>query len=206
MDKTLSRMSGVDLAVDFKSFQDKVSSSLVNATRTAGQISSEDLGFHRSSSSRVSKSLDEQNARLLRLTNKLLQAATEDSNLTTPRLADTDSVDDNWRKIVDVVDDMLEKADASLDEFSGVIKRFSPTPQDATSKPPPRGKGKREVPNIFQNASMPKPQRLFDVKPNNYETKPFRPLLKTKPHAIKSLVDSVGEGGPKGYGPATPSR
>jgi PMC2NT (NUC016) domain len=193
-------MSGVDLSVDFKAFQEKVSSSLVNSTRTAGQISNEDLGFHRTSSGRVSKALDEQNTRLLRLTNKLLKAATEDSNLTALRLADADSIDDNWRKVVDVVDDMLEKADASLDEFSGVIKRFSPAPQDGASTPPTRGKEKREVFNIFQNASMPKPQRLFDVKPNNYETKPFRPLLKTKPHAIKSLVESIGEGGPNGYG------
>jgi exosome complex exonuclease RRP6 len=192
------KMSGVDLTVDFKSFQDKVQSSLVNVTKTSGQISNEDLGFHRTSSRKVSKALDEQNARLLRLTNKLLKAATEDSNVTAPKLTDAESIDDNWRKVVDVVDDMLEKADASLDEFSGVIKRFSPAPQDGAATPP-RGRERREVLNIFQNASMPKPQRLFDVKPNNYETKPFRPLLKTKPHAIVSLVESIGEPGPNGY-------
>ena len=191
-------MSGVDLSVDFKSFQEKVTSSLVNFTRTAGQISNEDLGFHHASSGKLSKALDEQNNRLLRLTNKLLKAATEDSNLTAPKLADSDSIDENWRRVVDVVDDMLEKADASLDEFSGVIKRFSPAPQDGASTPT-RGKAKSEVLNIFQNASMPKPQRLFEVKPNNYETKPFRPLLKTKPHAITSLAESIGEAGPNGY-------
>ncbi len=190
-------MSGVDLSVDFKSFQDKVTSSLVNFTKIAGQTSNEDLGFHRTSSTKISKALDEQNARLLRLTNKLLKAATEDSNLTPPKLSDSDSIDDNWRKVVDVVDDLLEKADASLDEFSGIIKRFSPAPQDGASLSA-KGKGKSEVLNIFQNASMPKPQRLFDVKPNNYETKPFRPLLKTKPHAITSLVESVGAAGPDG--------
>lgn len=132
------------------------------------------------------------------MTNKLIKAVTEDSNVTAPKLADAESIDDNWKKVVDVVDDMLEKADASLDEFSGVIKRFSPAPQDgaATST---QVKLNREVFNSYQNASMPKPQRLFDVKPNNYETKPFRPLLKTKPHATVPLLESIGEAGPNGY-------
>jgi exosome complex exonuclease RRP6 len=192
-------MSGVDLTVDFKSFQDQVQSSLVNVTKTSAQISNEDLGFHCTSSRKVSKALDEQIARLLCLTNKLLKAATNDSNVAAPKLADAESIDDNWRKVVDVVDDMLEKADASLDEFSGVIKRYSPAPQDGAATPT-RGKEK-QVLNIFQNASMPKPQRLFDVKPNNYETKPFRPLLKTKPHAIVSLEESIGTGRPNGYCP-----
>lgn len=191
-------MSGIDLTVDFKSFQDKVQSSLVIVTKTAAQISNEDLGFHRASSRKFSKILDDQNARLLRLTNKLIKAATEDSNVTAPKLADADSIDDNWKKVVDVVDDMLEKADASLDEFSGVIKRFSPAPQDGAATPT-RVKQNREVFNNYQNASMPKPQRLFDVKPNNYETKPFRPLLKTKPHATVPLLESIGEAGPNGY-------
>jgi exosome complex exonuclease RRP6 len=191
-------MSGIDLTVDFKSFQDKVQSSLVRVTKTSAQISNEDLGFHRASSRKFSKTLDDQNARLLRLTNKLIKAVTEDSNVTAPKLADAESIDDNWKKVVDVVDDMLEKADASLDEFSGVIKRFSPAPQDGAATPT-QVKLNREVFNSYQNASMPKPQRLFDVKPNNYETKPFRPLLKTKPHATVPLLESIGEAGPNGY-------
>src|ERR1700712_4204164 len=112
----------MDLTADFKAFQDLVQASLINVTRSATQVSNQDLSFHRSSSEKLSRSLDRQNSHLLRLTNKLLKAATQDTQLKPPSLQDQDGIEDNWRGIVDVVDGLLEKADSSLDEFSGVIK------------------------------------------------------------------------------------
>lgn len=38
---------------------------------------------------------------------------------------------------------------------------------------------------------LPKPQLQFVNKPNNEDTTPFRPLLKSKPHAIKPLDSSL---------------
>lgn len=39
---------------------------------------------------------------------------------------------------------------------------------------------------------MLKPQLAFDVKPDNQDITPWKPLLTTKPHAIQSLKDSLG--------------
>lgn len=108
---------------DFKSLQDEVQAALVSSIKTAGQISSEDVAFHRSFNPDVGKALDQQNARLLALANELLKSASSVSGLNVPALEDADDVDSNWRSVVDVVDSLLEKTDTCLDEYTGIIKR-----------------------------------------------------------------------------------
>src|SRR5205814_1896657 len=105
--KALRFLASMDIATDFKAFQEKVQTSLVNVTKAAGQLSAEDLSFHRSSSGKLSKSLDAQNARLLQLTNKLLKAATKDTQIAPPKLRNQEEVEDTWRSTVDVIDDLL---------------------------------------------------------------------------------------------------
>jgi len=112
---------------DFKSLQDSVQAALVATTRTASQISSEDLGFHRSLDPTVATRLDKQNARLLGLAERLLGNAAANTEVVRPQLSDFDAVDSSWRGIVDVVDSLLEKADISLDEYTGAVKRLSPS-------------------------------------------------------------------------------
>jgi len=178
-----------DIPADFKTYQDRVTSSLVQVTRSAGSIASHDLSFHRSLSDKANKSLDSQNAHLLRLTSKLLKAATKETNLKPPALQDRDSVDDNWRKVVDVIDDLLEKADANLDEFNGLIKRQSPS--QASTPEPPAIKSKYST-NLSTAYGVTKPQTQFETPVNNYETSHWRPLLREKPHAQIPLEESIG--------------
>lgn len=108
---------------DFKSLQDGVQAALISTIKTAGYISAEDLGFHRSLNPEVGSALDEQNARLLALANELLKSAGFVSDLKVPVLEDAEDVDNNWRSVVDVVDSLLEKTDICLDEYTGIIKR-----------------------------------------------------------------------------------
>jgi exosome complex exonuclease RRP6 len=190
------------LTTDFKPFQDRVTSSLLDVTRTAGQISAEDLSFHRSSNVSLSRSIDAQNSRLLQLTQKLLKAATSTgSNISPPRIQDVEEVDDNWRGLVDVVDDLLERADACLDEYTGVIKRLSPAAQDGAMTPsaPKDGKSKA-FPSIFSVRQLAKPQLLFEKSHPNDEEAPFKPLLRTKPNCIVGLGESIGAGATDGLG------
>ena len=113
----------MDDTLDFKTLQDEVQAALVSTIKTAGQIASEDLGFHRSLNPEVGKALDEQNARLLALSIDLLKSAASVSDLQVPVFEDAEDVDNNWRSVVDVVDSLLEKTDICLDEYTGVIKR-----------------------------------------------------------------------------------
>lgn len=179
----------MDLIADFKTYQERVTSSLVNVTKTSSQLSNQDLSFHRSANEKLSRALDIQNAHLLRLTNKLLKAAIKETNIKPPNLEDQEGIDDNWRRIVDVVDDLLEKADASLDEFTGAIRRQSPAARpetpERTSRPSPSS-------NVWTKNQVQKPQQFFTRPVNNHETVPWKPILKAKPHAVITLEESIG--------------
>jgi exosome complex exonuclease RRP6 len=116
----------MDNAQGFQSLQDQIQAALVSATRTAGQISSEDLNFQRSLNPTLGTALDAQSTRLLALSSSLLKSAASVSGLEAPVLQDVEDVENSWRAVVDVVDSLLEKADTCLDEYTGVIKRKTP--------------------------------------------------------------------------------
>ncbi|KAF2716880.1 hypothetical protein K431DRAFT_335186 [Polychaeton citri CBS 116435] len=176
---------------DFNTLQQSIQSSLVATTRSASALASEDLSFHRSLDPSIGSKLDRQNARLITLAQGLLASATagSESIRKQPRLSDIESVEDNWKAVVDVVDSLLERADTALDEFTGAVKRLTPTReglhQTPNAKPLPRTSSKPAA--AFRNQDIPKPQLLFDVVPNNFESEPFKPLLLTKPHASNAL-------------------
>lgn len=181
----------------FQELRAGISSALVNTTRTAGQISNEDLAFQRSINPQVDRLLQEQNRRLLALVRDLNKSATAGTDTVPPSLNNVELVDDGWRGIVDVIDNLLEKADACLDEFTGVIKKLTPGQQNesatATAKRP-LAKHEYRTQNIL------KPQRLFHKVPKNDEDTPFKPLLRSKPNATVSLEESlVTTPGPDGF-------
>lgn len=188
---------------DFKSVQDSIQQSLVATTRSATSLSTQDLAFHRSLDPKLAKALDRQNARLLGLAERLLgNAAGSGAEIVRPaRLRDAEAIETGWRGIVDVVDSLLEKADISLDEYTGAVKRLSPgteqvsygeylghvercrltdksqTPSRMSSPKPSR------IAQALRSQDIPKPQLLFQHVPTNAEKHPFKPLLKSKPHA-----------------------
>ncbi|KAH6637740.1 exosome complex exonuclease-like protein Rrp6 [Boeremia exigua] len=174
----------------FKALQDDISQALVSTTRSATRIAGTDIAFQRSLDPDVAAALDAQNERLLQLAQRLLESAAASSDAVGPKLPDVESIDGNWRAVVDVIDSLLEKADISLDEYTGVVKRLSPSADPAATKPRP---------NIAEKKHLSKPQLTFDHVPTNDETGPFRPLLVTKPHAkipleecLKTFKDSKG--------------
>ncbi|KAL9602978.1 MAG: hypothetical protein Q9219_001503 [cf. Caloplaca sp. 3 TL-2023] len=172
----------------FKELKDEVSSALVSTTRIVGQIANEDLAFQRSINPGIDRLIDEQSQRLLSLVRNLNRTATAGTETVPPPLNNVESVEDGWRGIVDIVDNLLEKADACLDEFTGVVKKLTPNSQgDAAATDAKRPLAKHEY--RFQN--LPKPQRLFRTAPKNDETTPFKPLLQRKPNAILPLEESL---------------
>lgn len=109
---------------DFAAAQQSLTSNLVAATRTVASIAGEDIAFHRSVRPEVAESLDQKSLSLLRLTEKLLHRSTKiplshDQQITLP---DADSIDLQWKKIIDVADGLLENADKCLDQFTGLVK------------------------------------------------------------------------------------
>lgn len=185
---TLQMIRTMESPSDFAAMQSSITSALVSTTRSASQLAAEDVPFHCSLDAALGRSIDRQNARLLSLAERLLGAATSHagSPYSAPRLADMDSMDGNWRAVVDVVDSLLERADTALDEFTGAVKRLS-TPEREPAAARSRHLGR--VASGLRSREMDKPQLLFEQAPTNYERGPFKPLLTKKPHAVQPLVE-----------------
>ncbi|OAA73572.1 exosome complex exonuclease Rrp [Cordyceps fumosorosea ARSEF 2679] len=171
---------------DFKSLQDGVQKPLVSTVKYANRIAAEDLSFQRTVNPDTAEQLDEKSARLLDLSTRLLRSAARACGVAAPTLTDAEDIDMNWQGVVDVVDSVLEKADTALDEYTGLIKRKEP-PSDAASN----SKRAKSTNKVIRNANVVKPQNLFDVKPDNFPTGPWKPTLTNKPHAVVSLQDSL---------------
>ena len=176
----------------FKSTQDAVSKCLVDTTRTASQIAQEDLTFQRASNPDIARLLDQQNSRILSLAQSLTHQATLNTKAKKPKIKTLEALDDNWKAIVDVVDGLLEKADACLDEFTGFIKKKLPTDAaDAKDIPSLQAPKEQHLSRAYKDAEIPKPQLIFQKPTTNHDTGPFKPLLRTKPHAIIPLEQSL---------------
>lgn len=174
---------------DLGSLQGPLQKALVTTTRLVNQIAAEDLSFQRTSNPAVAEELDDASSRFLTLTSTLIQSATKDSGAVFPNLEDADDVDVHWSRIVDVLDNLLEKADTCLDEYTGAIKRKA-GPVDQPAAPAKKGRY-ASLDHSMRRANVLKPQALFEVKPNNHDTSPWKPILTEKPHAIVPLNKSL---------------
>jgi exosome complex exonuclease RRP6 len=185
----------------FKTLQTEISAALKPTTRSAAAIGKADIPFQRSLNPDAGTQLDAQNARLLHLAQRLLQNAAASSDAVGPKLPDVEAIDANWRGVVDVIDSLLEKADTSLDEYTGVVKRLSPAGEQV-EYPGMRAQSKvwcltrvqvavKPRPNIADKKIIPKPQLQFEHVPTNDETGGFRPLVTSKPHAKIPLEECL---------------
>jgi exosome complex exonuclease RRP6 len=123
----------MDSPGEFQILQDTLKSALLTTTRTTTQLCAEDLTFHRSLDPTIAKTLDEHNARLLSLAERLLGSAAQSTDVVGPKLQDSDALEANWRGVVDVVDSLLERVDVTLDDVKGVVKRGFENGQEVCS-------------------------------------------------------------------------
>ena len=173
----------------FKAMKDQISTALVDVTRTTGRIAAEDLAFHQSINPSVAPQLAKQNTRLLDVLRTLARNATAGTDIKPLQFTDADEIEEKWQGLVDVFDNLLEKADACLDEYTGVIKK-SNSSQDASSASYASTTKKPYATKKAASKPIPKPQLLFERLPENDEETPFKPLLRLKPHAIKPLHET----------------
>jgi exosome complex exonuclease RRP6 len=191
----------------FKALQGKVQEALVKTVKSSNQIAGEDLTFHRTVDSAIGDNLDSKTERMLTLSSKLLKAAAQvTGHDQLPSLEDADDVELHWRKIVDVLDSVLERADRAMDEFTGALKRKDAPATDNVSHGCPKiipvcqltlprqsntttKKPKTMLANSMRNANMTKPQLAFEHPIDNNTA--WQPVLSKKPNAIVPLEESV---------------
>ncbi|KAI0739418.1 hypothetical protein C8Q80DRAFT_1198600 [Daedaleopsis nitida] len=178
----------------FNEYNAQLQGAALKATRAAVFLPA-DIPFHRSVHPDFAEEVDQCSARVLSLTNKLLQLSSTLNASNNPRgkgkarLEVQDDVVDNFHSlVVDAMDQLLERADIGLDEFLGHFKppaiAVNPTALATTQK-----KSKSNVPQgrldpALQHAShLPKPQLTFKRKIDNSNHTAWVPILRHKYNA-----------------------
>ncbi|KAE8269890.1 hypothetical protein A4X09_0g2442 [Tilletia walkeri] len=209
---------------DISAFLHSVQDALVPLTRTASQLpSSSDLEFHRSLNPALANKLNASSHSLVDLINGLtawIDPAAASSSALSPATLPATLNSAVPRGIADIVDSLFERADISLDEYTGKREPRKPAftvvggkkkQQDAkkqaqqTQEGNAKGKGKATtsaLPSHILNAPIKKPQRLFTTKPDNRSHMPWvRPLKYGKPHATYTPLTQSGQNRPGGPDP-----
>ncbi|EPS43447.1 hypothetical protein H072_2568 [Dactylellina haptotyla CBS 200.50] len=181
-------------ATEFAAFQKGASAGLVQLVKTARTLSSGDIPFNKSLDSDFATALDSANGKILGLINTLVRNATDGSDIRFDNFEDADSVETRWSVVSEVVDFLLEKADLCMDEYTGTVKRgvMQTTAAGTNYKSARTDKRTPEGRKAFNKSlHMAKPQLQFKKPLSPLDFSPYKPRLEKKPHAVKSLEDSL---------------
>ncbi|KAF8582891.1 hypothetical protein K439DRAFT_1634914 [Ramaria rubella] len=193
-------------STSFDEFQTALQSAAVAATKSSLGLP-KDLSYHRSLNRKFGKRLDACSDRILAITSQLLQYVDAGNELEGApslgtgngkgkhRLESEDDVVDGFSLVVDVMDQLLERADTCLDEFLGRSKpsAIPINPQAQSRTKATKVQCGRLDPSLAHASHLPKPQRLFRTPVDNKNTTiPWKPQLKTKHYAVVPLGQSLG--------------
>ncbi|KAK6360730.1 exosome nuclease subunit [Orbilia blumenaviensis] len=181
-------------ATEFATFQKDATIGLVKLVKTAKTLSSGDISFNKSLDTEFSTVLDNTNGKILGLINDLVRNATDGSDIKFENFEDADSVETRWSIISEVVDFLLEKADICMDEYTGTVKRgvMQTTAAPSNYKSARTEKRTAEGRKAFNKSlHMAKPQLQFKKPLSPLDSGPHKPRLEKKPHATKSLEESL---------------
>lgn len=165
--------------------------------RLSNALGQQDLSFYNSIDSEVQSQSAQTNESLLSLMNRLTTSAlsiTPDLDATDLQLRES-ADQHNFNSISNVLDTLFENVEIQLDNFHNKrdVKQQVDIEDgytyldenDAKTGTSVTQKSKGQP----QSANIDKPQLQFLDKVNNFEKTPFRPLIKTKPNAIKSYEE-----------------
>lgn len=162
--------------------------SVVGVVRGSTALAAKDIDFYKSLDKDVAESMSGVTSDIVSMINSVLSSIDEHCE---PLENDKESFSNSWNDISNVIDNLFEKSDRSLD----ILNRRLHAEQDG-------GANNTNGPNMQYldqfggnqeggNTKIEKPQLNFKTPVDNSETHPFHPLLKEKPNALVPLDESV---------------
>ncbi|ODV63008.1 exosome nuclease subunit RRP6 ASCRUDRAFT_6614 [Ascoidea rubescens DSM 1968] len=167
-----------------------------------------DVNFYRSIDSEFSQNIDKTGSSLLKIINDLVKCVDSDGFKAQEPPIDEygeDSLNDNWKKVSNAFDNILEKSDISFDlylrnknniENLMINKNANSKPSDVHINNNPTNNhnnkdseftylddGQENVASN-QNRRIEKPQLKFKIPVDNSENGPFKPKISSKPNAL----------------------
>ncbi|SCU91142.1 LAFA_0F02080g1_1 [Lachancea sp. 'fantastica'] len=160
--------------------KDSVLTEVIGTIRACAALSAQDVEFYKSLDRTISDSLSETSATLLKSINDVLLSVDENNETID---AGSEGLDNAWRDLGEVMDLLFEKSESSLNK----LKKKSGSSQNESIQ------YLDDSTTIGESSHkrISKPQLNFSRPVDNTETHPFKPLLKTKPNALKPLEESL---------------
>ncbi|OBZ71400.1 Exosome complex exonuclease rrp6 [Grifola frondosa] len=200
----MAQPSKQPLTETFDDYNTQLQGAALKATRYAATLPF-DIPFHRSIDRDFAREVDACSSQVLSLTNKLLALASTASPSQSARVkgkarlqVEDDVVDNFHSLVVDTMDQLLERADISLDEFLGRSKppaiAVNPIPVVQKTKKANVPQGRLD-PALQHASHLPKPQLEFKRKHDNSNYTRWNPTLRHKYNAQVPLGYSYQEDG-----------
>lgn len=162
-------------------FPDEITKDVVPALmatiRASGALAGQDIAFYKNLDKGLSDRADSISSQLLDITNSLLASVSKDVD----ELRDMDGVESEWNNIGGVLDILFEKTDIALDDLERGNKQTHEVKEMTTLAK------EGDQFDVKKKLNIEKPQLKFKTKVDNGFDSPFKPLLTTKPHALKPL-------------------
>ncbi|CAI6760577.1 ALI_HP2_G0048290.mRNA.1.CDS.1 [Saccharomyces cerevisiae] len=160
---------------------DVLLSRVINVVRAASSLASQDVEFYKNLDRGFSKDLKSEADKLADMANEIILSI--DEHHESFELKEED-ISDLWNNFGNIMDNLLEMSDHSLDKLNCAINSKS------------RGSdlqylGEFSGKNFSPTKRVEKPQLKFKSPIDNSESHPFIPLLKEKPNALKPLSESL---------------
>ncbi|KAM3164642.1 Exosome complex exonuclease RRP6 [Lachancea thermotolerans] len=153
---------------------------VIATIRASSAVTAQDVSFYKNLDPSIATSVNNISARLLGLINDILLSVDENNDTIEQG---SEGLESAWSNVGEVMDLLFEKSEHALaanekrdnGELSKTVQYLddSPSLHDGAPK------------------KILKPQLLFKRPIDNSESHPFKPLLKKKPHALRSLDESL---------------
>mgnify|MGYP003365224013 FL=1 len=155
---------------------------VVGVVRGSSALAAQDIEFYKSLDKSVADSASVLTDDIVSMINSVLGSIDEHCE---PLEDDKESFTNSWNDISNVIDNLFEKSDRSLDILSKRINSAGDVSNNMQFLDKFGGM------DDSQKTKTEKPQLKFATPVDNSESHPFVPLLKEKPNALKSLDDSL---------------
>lgn len=185
----------------FDALLEKFAPDLKNLIRYSSAINAKDINFYKSLDPNIRDTANSIDSDILDTMNELLGSVASISNDSTESRFKLGSDHENNIVLSNVLDTLLERVELNLDNHykAKKNKHYNITQQSQNQSESAENDGYTYLDKsdngerlpVKSNNTMDKPQEKFTTAVDNFETTPFRPLIKFKPNAIKSLEESL---------------
>lgn len=162
----------------------EVLAKVVGTVRASSALAAQDVEFYSNLDNNIAQSVSQMSNDLLEMINAIIMSVDEHAS---PLDEGKEQLEGPaWKDYTNMIDNLFEKSDRSIDIINN--KKLSQTHSQLNYLDEVAG---QSTDNNFNDKRIVKPQLQFQRPIDNTDSHPFKPLLTTKPNALKPLDECL---------------